>query len=64
MATTTAATELQPLAYSIPDACRVTTCGKTKIYQLISEGKLASTTIGKRRVILADSLRRLIAEGC
>ncbi|WP_068082677.1 hypothetical protein [Novosphingobium rosa] len=56
--------EPQPLAYDIATASRVSTIGKTRLYELIAEGKLESRTIGKRRVILADSLRRLISEGC
>lgn len=30
----------QPIAYSVSEACRVSSLGRTKIYQLISEGKL------------------------
>jgi hypothetical protein len=56
--------EPQPLAYDIATASRVSTIGKTRLYELIASGKLESTTIGKRRLIIADSLRRLIAEGC
>ncbi len=53
-----------PLAYSIPDACRVSTICKTGIYALIAAGKLEARKIGRRTVIPADSLKRLIAEGC
>jgi excisionase family DNA binding protein len=52
---------LEPIAYSIADACRVSSIGKTRLYQLISEGKLEARKIGKRTLIPADSLRRLIA---
>ena len=50
-----------PLAYSIADACRVSSIGKTRLYQLINEGKLEARKIGKRTLIPAESLRRLIA---
>ncbi|MCC6828596.1 MAG: helix-turn-helix domain-containing protein [Novosphingobium sp.] len=50
----------QPLAYSVQDACRVSSIGKTRLYQLISEGKLEARKIGKRTLIPAASLRRLI----
>lgn len=53
-----------PLAYSVHDASRVSTIGKTRLYELMSSGRLESRRIGRRRVILADSLRALIAEGC
>ena len=53
-----------PIAYSIKDACRVSSIGKTRLYQLISEQKLQARKIGKRTLIPAESLHRLIAEGC
>jgi excisionase family DNA binding protein len=53
-----------PLAYSIQDAVRVTTLSRPRIYQLISQGKLRASKIGRRTVILAESLQKLIDEGC
>jgi len=50
----------EPLAYSVADACRVSTLGKTKIYALIAEGKLEARRIGTRTIIPAHSLRALI----
>ncbi len=50
----------EPLAYSVADACRVSTIGKTRLYQLIAEGKLEARKIGKRTLIPAASLRALI----
>lgn len=50
----------EPLAYTVADACRVTTIGKTRLYQLIAEGKLEVRKIGKRTLIPAASLRALI----
>ncbi len=53
--------ELQPLAYSIADAARVSSIGRTRLYALISEGRLKARKIGKRTLIPAESLRALIA---
>lgn len=50
-----------PLAYSINEACRVSSLGRTRLYQLISEGRLEVRKIGKRTLIPAASLRALIA---
>ena len=36
----------------------------TKLYELIADGRLATSKVGKRRLVLADSLRQLLAEGC
>lgn len=53
----------EPLAYTVADAVRVSTIGKTRLYQLIAEGKLEARKIGKRTVIPAASLRALIERG-
>lgn len=53
-------TEPLPLAYSIKEACHVSTLGRTRIYQLINEGRLETRKIGKRTLIPAASLRALI----
>lgn len=55
---------MEPLAYTIADARRVSGLGTTKIFELLADGRLASSKIGRRRLIHADSLKRLIAEGC
>ena len=50
-----------PLAYSVAEACRITSIGRTRLYALIAEGRLEVRKIGKRTIIPADSLKRLIA---
>ncbi|HKX77272.1 MAG TPA: helix-turn-helix domain-containing protein [Novosphingobium sp.] len=56
----TANTALEPLAYSIREACRISSLGRTRLYQLIGEGRLEARKIGKRTLIPAASLRALI----
>lgn len=51
---------LEPLAYSIAEACHVSSLGRTRIYQLIGEGRLQTRKIGSRTIIPAASLRALI----
>jgi excisionase family DNA binding protein len=51
---------LEPLAYSVADACRVSSIGRTRLYALINDGRLEIRKIGKRTLIPAASLRRLI----
>lgn len=53
-----------PLAYSVQDACRVSSIGRTRLYSLIRDGKLEARKIGKRTLIPAASLHRLIEKGC
>ncbi len=51
---------LQPLAYSFAEAARVSTICRTSLYALVKEGRLEVRKIGKRSLIPAASLRRLI----
>jgi excisionase family DNA binding protein len=55
--------QLAPLAYSVDEACKVSSLGRTYIYQLINEGRLQARKIGKRTLIPAESLHDLIARG-
>lgn len=50
----------EPLAYSINDACRVTSIGRTRLYELIAEGKLSTVSVGRRRLVKAESVRKLL----
>lgn len=50
----------EPLVYSINDAIRLSTFGRTRLYQLINSGQLKVTRIGRRTLVRADSLRALI----
>jgi excisionase family DNA binding protein len=55
--------QLQPLAYSVKEACKATSLGKTYLYFLIKEGKLEARKIGNRTIIPAASLHALIEGG-
>lgn len=49
-----------PLAYSINEASRATSLGRTRLYQLIADGKLKSIKIGARTLIPASALHKLL----
>ena len=51
---------LKPIAYSIDEACRVTSLGRTRLYELINEGVIARRKVGKRTLIPAESLHKLL----
>lgn len=51
------------LAYSIRDAVRVSSIGKTRLYSLIKSGRLRVTKVGKRTLVSASSLRQLVEPG-
>lgn len=50
----------QRLSCTIDEACEVTGLGRTKIYELIGDGHLATATIGRRRLVLVRSLLSLL----
>jgi excisionase family DNA binding protein len=50
----------QRLSCTITEACEVTGLGRTKLYELIGSGCLATTTVGRRRLVLVRSLRTLL----
>jgi len=49
-----------PLAYSIKEASRDTSLGRTRIFQLIAAGRLKTVKIGKRTLIPAHALHKLL----
>ena len=42
---------------SIRETANALSIGRSKTYQLISEGKLLTVSIGRRRLVRADSVR-------
>lgn len=51
----------QRLTCTIGEACEATGLGRTKLYELIGEGCLDTTTIGRRRLVSVHSLLALLA---
>ena len=49
------------IAYSIKEACRASSLGRTTLYSHIAAGRLLARRIGGRTIIPADSLHALIA---
>ena len=56
-------TVVMPLALSVDEACQASRLGRTRIYELINNGRLKSIKLGRRRLIHAESLYLLIQEG-
>tara|TARA_R110000868_G_scaffold34144_3_gene123443 strand:- start:7768 stop:8001 length:234 start_codon:yes stop_codon:yes gene_type:complete len=51
---------IQKLAYSIREACSVSSLGRTTLYAHIAAGRLRVTRIGGRTLIPAEALHALI----
>jgi hypothetical protein len=47
---------------TIGNFCRLTDIGRSKTYELLASGALDSLKIGKRRLIILDSYRKLIEQ--
>jgi excisionase family DNA binding protein len=44
----------------IGEFCKLAGIGRSLVYEMIGDGRLDSITIGKRRLIVLDSYRRLV----
>lgn len=50
----------QRLTCTVAEACEVTGLGRTKIYELIGDGRITTTTVGRRRLVIVQSLLVLV----
>lgn len=53
--------EFPKLSYSIPEAAWALGIGRSKVYELLSDGSLESFYIGKRRLVHRDDLEQFLA---
>jgi excisionase family DNA binding protein len=49
------------MAVNIPEACRLTGLGRSKLYELMTTGELQSIKVGKRRIVPVASLKEWLA---
>jgi excisionase family DNA binding protein len=52
---------MEPLAVSINDTAKALGLGRTSIYAMIADGRLEAFKLGRRRLVKAESILRLIA---
>ena len=50
----------QRLTCTVAEACEATGLGRTKIYELMGNGRVNTTTIGRRRLVIVRSLLCLV----
>ena len=53
---------MEILTCTATDAARALGIGRTKLYELINDGKLKTVKIGRRTLVKADSIRMLVDE--
>ena len=51
---------MEQLAYSINETAKALSLGRTSIYALISDGRLEAFKLGRRTLVKAESIRRLV----
>ncbi|WP_260926740.1 helix-turn-helix domain-containing protein [Novosphingobium sp. 9] len=51
-----------PLTVRIPEACRLTGIGRSKLYELIADGSIEVVKVGAMTLVSFESLKRLIAD--
>ena len=47
----------EPLAVSIPEASRISSCGRSTLYSEIKSGHLKIRKVGRRTIVVLDDLR-------
>lgn len=50
---------MENMLISIRDAAKLLGIGRSKLYDLMADGKLATVQIGRRRLVRTDSVRAL-----
>ena len=53
---------MEMLAVSINDTAKSLGLGRTSIYAMIADGRLEAFKLGRRTLVKAESIRRLVAE--
>jgi excisionase family DNA binding protein len=51
----------RPLAVTVKKACELIGIGSTTTYQLIRDGRVKTTTIGRRRLVIYSSLEEAVS---
>lgn len=51
---------MEPITTTVDGAKKATGLGTTKIYELISAGKLKTVKVGRRTLVHTDSIRKLL----
>lgn len=53
---------MEKLAYSINETAHALSLGRTSIYAMIADGRLEAFKLGRRTLIRAESVKRLVSE--
>lgn len=51
---------IEPISVTVPDAIRITGVTRTKLYEAVREGRIATYKVGRSRLIDVKSLREFM----
>jgi excisionase family DNA binding protein len=51
------------LAYSVLEACQMTSLSRWTLWKLVKSGELQTRKVGRRKLIVAESLEKFIKHG-
>lgn len=51
---------MEPIALSVSEAVKASGLGKTTLYEAMASGRLETRKVGRKRLVLTRSLRRMI----
>ena len=51
--------QIKPVTVTVDRAMELVGIGRTKLYELINEGRIQTITLGKRRLVVYSSLEEL-----
>ena len=63
MAASTHQAAVERYAFTVSEASQASTLGRSKLLELVYDGTIRSKLVGRRRLIIADSLREFIEGG-
>jgi excisionase family DNA binding protein len=55
--------QMKPVTVTVENALRLSGLGRTKLYELMNQGRLKTVKIGRRRLVVFASLEALVANG-
>lgn len=55
------APQVAPITVRIPEACRMIGIGRSKMYELIQEGRIETVKLGTSTLVVVESLVTLVA---
>lgn len=51
---------MEKLAYSIRETARALSVGRTSVYAMLADGRLEAFKLGRRTLVKAESIQRLV----